>query len=160
MTNFIPRQFMSWLVLTWGVCACSATDVQNQESLTAAAAQEAETQNAMLIQYLEVVTPDVEATCNALAQLHGIAFGEAVPGLGNARTAALQSGGMIGVRAPMAAHENPVVRPYVLVDDIEAAVTAAQSAGAQIALPAMEIPGHGMFAIYILGGIEHGLWQI
>lgn len=114
----------------------------------------------MLIQYLEVVTPDVDATCEALAQLHDVAFGDADAGLGNARTATLQSGGKIGVRAPMAAHEEPVVRPYVLVDDIEAAVSAAESAGAEIALPAMEIPGHGMFAIYILGGIQHGLWQL
>ncbi len=52
-----------------------------------------------------------------------------------------------------------MVRPYVLVKDIEAAVKAAEAAGATVALPPMEIPGQGMFSIYILGGIEHGLWQ-
>jgi len=31
--------------------------------------------------------------------------------------------------------------------------------GAFGAHPAMEIPGQGTFAIYILGGAEHGLWQ-
>ena len=69
--------------------------------------------------------------------------------------------GKIGVRAPMREDEQPVVRPYVLVEDIEAAVKAAQAAGAEIAMPSTEIPGgHGKFAIYILGGIQHGLWQL
>jgi predicted enzyme related to lactoylglutathione lyase len=66
---------------------------------------------------------------------------------------------MMGVRAPMAEHEQPVVRPYLLVDDIEAAVEAARVAGAEIAHPPMEIPGHGSFAIYFHGPIQYGLWQ-
>lgn len=111
------------------------------------------------IQYLEIVTPSVQETCDALAAAHGVVFGEPVPGFGNARTAALSDGGRIGVRAPMAEHETAVVRPYVLVDDIQAAVKAAETAGAEIAMPPMEIPGEGMFSIYILGGIQHGLWQ-
>ena len=60
----------------------------------------------------------------------------------------------------MRADEEPVVRPYLLVEDIEAAVSAAQAAGAEVAVPPMEIPGHGKFAIYIQGGIEHGLWKL
>ena len=59
----------------------------------------------------------------------------------------------------MSAAEEPVVRPYVLVEDVDAAAEAAQAAGAQIAHPPMDIPGEGRFAIYILGGIHHGLWQ-
>ena len=51
------------------------------------------------------------------------------------------------------------MRPYILVDDIGAAVTAAREAGAEIAIPLMEIPGRGKIAIYIQGGIQHGLWQ-
>ncbi len=52
------------------------------------------------------------------------------------------------------------MRPYWLVDDIEAAVAASVKAGGVIALyPPMKIPGHGTFAIYIQGGINHGLWQ-
>ena len=113
----------------------------------------------MLIQYLEIVTPDVDATCTALAAAHGVSFGEPIAGFGNARTASMDGGGMMGVRAPMAEHETAVVRPYVLVSDIAAALSAAEAAGAEIAMPAMEIPGHGQFAIYILGGIQHGLWQ-
>lgn len=114
----------------------------------------------MLVQYLEIVTPDVEATCDALAQMHGVSFGEPVPELGNARTAALAGGGRIGVRAPMRETEEPVVRPYVLVDDIEAAVQAAEAAGGEFAMLPTEIPGHGRFAIYLLGGIQHGLWEL
>ena len=55
--------------------------------------------------------------------------------------------------------ETPVVLPYVLVDDIKAAVKAATEAGAKVAMPPMEIPNHGMFAIVIHGGIDCGFWQ-
>jgi len=113
----------------------------------------------MQVRYLEIVTPDLDETCAALGAAHGIEFGDPIPELGNARTAALADGGMIGVRAPMRATEEPVVRPYILTDDIEAAIEAAEVAGAEIAIPPMEIPGQGTFAIYLLGGIDHGLWQ-
>ena len=39
-------------------------------------------------------------------------------------------------------------------------VEAAKAAGGEIALPPTEIPGHGKFAIYVQGGIDHGLWQV
>jgi predicted enzyme related to lactoylglutathione lyase len=113
----------------------------------------------MQIEYLEIVTPEVEKTCALLARVHGAEFGEPVGELGNARTARLANGGRIAVRAPMSEQEDPVVRPYVLVDDIQAAVEAARKEGALIAHPPLEIPGQGTFAIYILGGIQHGLWQ-
>ena len=114
----------------------------------------------MQLHYLEIVTPEVDATCASYAQLHGVTFGAPEPGLGNARTATLANGGMIGVRAPMHETETPVVRPYMLVDDIEAAAQAATAAGGEIAHPPMELPGHGKFAIYIQGGIHHALWQV
>ena len=122
--------------------------------------QSPEDDAAIQVQYLEIVTPEVDATCDLLATTHGVSFGEPVPELGNARTAALESGGKIGVRAPLRDDEEPVVRPYLLVDDIEAAVKAAEEAGGHVAIPPMEIPGHGRFAIYLLGGIEHGLWEL
>ena len=114
----------------------------------------------MQLHYLEIVTPEVDATCATYTQLHGVTFSDPEPGLGNARTAALADGGMIGVRAPMHETEEPVVRPYLLVDDIESAAKAAAEAGGEIAHPPMEIPGHGKFAIYIQGGIHHALWQV
>jgi len=114
----------------------------------------------MKIHYLEIVTRDVDAVCTAYFAADGAEFGEPDAGLGNARTAPLADGGLVGVRAPLREDEEPVVRPYWRVDDIEAAVAAAEEAGAAIAHPPLEIPGHGTFAIYIHGGIQHGLWQL
>jgi hypothetical protein len=113
----------------------------------------------MQIHYLEIVTREIDAVCAAYAAANGVQFGEPDAGLGNARTAALPGGGLVGVRAPMHETEEPVVRPYWLVDDIEAAVAAVVEAGGKVAHPPMEIPGLGTFAIYIQGGIHHGLWQ-
>jgi predicted enzyme related to lactoylglutathione lyase len=113
----------------------------------------------MQVHYLEIVTPDVDAVCAAYAATYGVEFGEPDAGLGQARTAPLPGGGMVGVRAPLRETEDPVVRPYWLVDDIEAAVAAAEEAGAVVAHPPLELPGHGTFAIYIQGGIQHGLWE-
>jgi predicted enzyme related to lactoylglutathione lyase len=114
----------------------------------------------MQIHYLEIVTPDVDAACAAYEALYGVRFSAPVPELGNARTAPMAGGGKIGFRAPMHESEEPVVRPYGLVDDIETAVAAAVAAGGEIAHPPMELPGQGTFAIYILGGVHHGLWQV
>jgi predicted enzyme related to lactoylglutathione lyase len=114
----------------------------------------------MKLHYLEIVTPEVDATCATYAKVFDVTFGEPEPGLGDARIATLAGGGMIGVRAPMHASEDPVVRPYMLVDDIEAATGAAAESGGEIAHPPMEIAGRGRFAIYIQGGIHHGLWQV
>lgn len=119
------------------------------------------TEKALQVYFLEIVTPDAEATCASLEKVHGVTFGEPQPELGNARTAALAGGGLLSVRAPMADHEQPVVRPYLLVDDIEAAIKAAGEAGGQIAMAATEIPGReGKFAIYFQDGIQYGLWEI
>jgi len=114
----------------------------------------------MRIHYLEIVTRDVAAVCAAYVAATGVEFRQPDAGLGNARTAALAEGGMVGVRAPLHEVEEPVVRPYWLVDDIEAALAAALEAGGEMAHPPKEIPGHGTFAIYIQGGIHHGLWQL
>lgn len=113
----------------------------------------------MQVRYLEIVTKDVDDLCRTYARLHGVTFGEAIPALGGARTASLSNGGIVGVRRPMRDSEEPVVRPYLLVEDIEAAVAAAKKSGAEIAHPPMELPGQGTFAIYIQGGIQQGLWQ-
>jgi predicted enzyme related to lactoylglutathione lyase len=122
-------------------------------------AQRAQEAPVMQIHYLEIVTKEVDAVCAAYAAEHGVRFGEPDAGLGNARTAAFPGGGLVGVRGPMRETEEPVVRPYWLVDDIKAAVAVAVKAGGEVAHPPMEIPGHGTFAIYIQGGIQHGLWQ-
>lgn len=114
----------------------------------------------MNIHYLEIVTRDVGAVCAAYAAANRLQFGEPDAGLGNARTAPLPGGGLVGVRAPLHESEGAVVRPYWLVNDIKAALATAVQKGGEVAHPAMEIPGHGTFAIYILGGIQHGLWEL
>ncbi len=114
----------------------------------------------MEIHYLEIVTTDVEAICTLCSKSYGVTFGDVDQNLGGARTARLANGGMLGVRAPMHGGETPVARPYILVDDIEAAVSAAVTAGAETAVPPMSIPGHGTCAIVFQGGIEFGLWQL
>jgi len=114
----------------------------------------------MQIQYLEVVTKDVDAVCAAYEAANGVKFGEPDAGLGHARTALLAGGGLVGVRAPLRTTEEPVVRPYWLVKDIEAAVAAVVQAGGFIAMEPTPIPGHGTFAIYLQGGNDHGLWQL
>ena len=114
----------------------------------------------MKVHYLEIVASDVDAVCAAYAAAHGVTFGSVDPLLGGARTATLPNGGSIGVRGPLRDTEEPVVRPYWLVDDIEAALAAATKQGAFVAHAPLEIPGKGTFAIYIQGDVDHGLWQL
>jgi predicted enzyme related to lactoylglutathione lyase len=153
MTTPLIRFALLWLLLLAAGCASSSADERPKNGLS-------KHEQAVLVQYLEVVTPEVNATCSALEKVYDVRFGTPAAELGNARTAALRGGGVIGVRAPLRETEQPVVRPYALVEDIAAAVEAAEAAGAELALPPTEIPGRGKCAIYILGGIEYGLWQI
>ena len=113
----------------------------------------------MRVHYLEVVCRDVAAQCAALEQVHGLSFGPAVADLGQARVAKAADGSMIGVRAPLAEHEQPIVRTYLEVDGIASAVKKAESAGAIIAYPPTRQGDTGTWAIYILGDVQIGLWQ-
>lgn len=145
------------LAMTIVVAACGDSSPEDQPS-SEEPQQEQET-SAIQVHDLEIVTPDVDGTCEALEKLHGVTFGPPDAALGNARTATLKGEGKVGVRAPMRDDEEPVVRPYLLTEDIEAAVGAAQASGAVIAVPPMGLPGHGRCAIFLQGGVEHGLWQ-
>lgn len=112
------------------------------------------------VHYLEVVTPDVEQICASYSQSLGVTFGEAVAELGGARTATLAGGGLVGIRVPMHDAEEPTTRPYYLVADIEKSVEDAMSKGGELAVPPMEIPGHGKCAVLFYGSIQSGLWEI
>jgi uncharacterized protein len=114
----------------------------------------------MKVHYLEIVASDADAVCAAYEAAQGVTFGSGDPLLGGARTATLPGGGSIGVRGPLRDTEEPIVRPYWLVDDIEVALAAATKQGAFVAHSPLEIPGKGTFAIYIQGGVNHGLWQL
>ncbi len=111
------------------------------------------------VHYLEVVTSEVEKICESYSLALGVSFSDAVPELGNARTANLDNGGILGIRAPMHEAEEPTTRPYYLVSDIEKAVVEAKNRGAEIAVPPMEIPGRGKCSILMYGAIQSGLWQ-
>lgn len=123
-------------------------------------ASAADGEQAMKVQYLEIVTRDVDGVVAAYGAALEVQFGEPDASLGGARTASLPGGGLVGIRAPLRETEDPVVRPYWLVPDIEKALAAAVEAGGEIAHPPLEIPGHGTFAIYLQGGNDHGLWQL
>ena len=114
----------------------------------------------MQIHYLEVVTHDIDLVCASYALISQIQFSACDTSLGNARTASLEGGSMIGVRLPMAEWEEPIICPYYLVSNIDQAVANVVQSGGEIAHPPLEISGCGKFAIYILGGNNHGLWQL
>lgn len=114
---------------------------------------------AMKVEYLEIVTPEADALVEQYSKAHGVEFSEPIAGFGNARTAKFEGGGMLGIRGPMRDNEIPVVRPYLLTEDIQASVDAAVAAGADLAMPPMHIPDYGKFAIVVQGGIDCGFWQ-
>jgi len=113
----------------------------------------------MGVHYLEIVCRDVDQQCAALERVHELSFGPAVADLGAARVAEASDGSLVGVRAPLAEHEQPIVRTYLTVDDIERAVEDAEAAGAVIAYPPTQQGDTGTWAIYILGDVQMGLWQ-
>lgn len=114
----------------------------------------------MKLHYLEIVSLDADAVCKAYEAAHQVRFGKADELLGGARTCVLPDGSNVGVRGPLRETEAPVVRPYWLVEDIEQALSGVTAQGAEIAVPPLEIPGKGTFAIYIIGSVDHGLWQL
>ena len=135
--------------LVFGVTGCHSTSTATKEA----------TLSDTRVHYIEIVCTDVEEQCAALARVHGVTFGDAQMDLGGARVAMMPSGSRIAVRAPLAAHETPIVRTYVAVDDIAQAVKDAEAAGAMIAYPPTVQGDTGTWAIYILGGVQMGLWQ-
>ena len=116
-------------------------------------------QSKMRIHYLEIVCRDVAAQCAGLQRVHGLSFGPAVADLGQARVAEAPDGSLIGVRAPLADHEQPIIRTYVEVEDIAKAVKEAEASGAVIAYPPTQQGDTGTWAIYFLGDVQLGLWQ-
>ena len=113
----------------------------------------------MAVHYLEIVSNDVDALAGLYQRLHGLSFGPPDPDLGQARVATQADGVLVGIRKPLAAHEQPIMRTYLAVEDIQQAVTKAEGAGATIAYPPTRQGNHGTFAIVIQGDVEHGLWQ-
>ena len=113
----------------------------------------------MQAHYVEIVSNNVEQQCKVLEEVHGLSFGPKVQDLGNAKVAKTADGSLIGVRAPLAETEQPIVRVYFAVTDITEAVKTAETAGAEIAYPPTKQGETGTWAIYILDEIQYGLWQ-
>lgn len=113
----------------------------------------------MGVHYVEIVCRDVSAQCAGLERVHGLSFGPPVPDLGQARVAEVPGGSLIGVRAPLAEHEGPIVRTYLEVADIARAVEEAEAAGAVVAYPPTRQGDTGTWAITVLGDVQVGLWQ-
>jgi predicted enzyme related to lactoylglutathione lyase len=113
----------------------------------------------MGVHYLEIVSDDVD-TLTALYQgMHGLSFGPPDADLGEARVATGADGTLVGIRKPLAAHEQPIMRTYLAVEDIQQAVKKAEEHGAMVAYSATRQGKRGTFAIVIQGDVQHGLWQ-
>jgi predicted enzyme related to lactoylglutathione lyase len=113
----------------------------------------------MAVHYLEIVSNDVDALIGLYQCVHGLSFGPPDPDLGQARVATLADGALVGIRKPLAAHEQPIMRTYFAVEDIQHAVKMAEESGATIAYPPTRQGNQGTFAIVIQRDVEHGLWQ-
>lgn len=113
----------------------------------------------MSVHYLEIVSDDVDASTALHQRLHGLTFGPPDADLGQARVATRGDGSLVGIRKPLASHEEPIVRLYTEVEDIQRAVKEAEELGATIAYPPTLQGKRGTFAIFFHGGVQHGLWQ-
>jgi len=113
----------------------------------------------MTERYVEIVSDDTEGLIGLYHGMHGLDFGPPVPEMGQARIATCEDGTRVGIRAPLAEHEQPIMRTYLGVHDIERAVKAAEAAGAVVAYPPTAQGKWGTFSIVIHGGVQHGLWQ-
>ncbi|MDH3628752.1 MAG: hypothetical protein OEV00_04350 [Acidobacteriota bacterium] len=111
------------------------------------------------VRYLEIVSNDVDTLTQLYERVHGLSFGPPDPDAGQARIATRGDGTLVGIRKPLAEHEQPIMRTYIAVEDIQQAVKEAEDSGATIAYPPTVQGQHGTFAIVIQGDIQHGLWQ-
>jgi predicted enzyme related to lactoylglutathione lyase len=113
----------------------------------------------MAVHYLEIVSAEIDTLTALYQRIHGLSFGPPDPDLGQARVATRADGTLVGIRKPLAVHEQPIVRTYLAVDDIQEAVKKAEDSGAVIAYPPTRQGQRGTYAIVIQGGVQHGLWQ-
>lgn len=111
------------------------------------------------VHYVEIVSEDVDALVALYQSTQGISFGPPDSDLGQARVATMQDGTLVGIRKPLAAHEQPIVRTYFAVQDIRDAVKKAEGHGATTAYGPTRQGDRGTFAIVIEGGVQQGLWQ-
>jgi uncharacterized protein len=110
------------------------------------------------ISHIEFPAGDVERAKRFYAAIAGWEFGEmtGIPGFWLFRTGA-EAGGGIGKRGETV---GKVVRVYIDVDDLDAAVAAAQANGGSVVTPPSPVPGQGRFAALLdPEGNEIGLFE-
>lgn len=110
--------------------------------------------------YVEMVSADVDAARRLCEKAYGWRFGEPDEALGGAYVATLPSGARFAIRTPMHEMETPLVRTYVRVADVDAAVRDAEALGAEVVLPPVALPENGRIAIFVVGEVEQGVWQL
>jgi hypothetical protein len=88
-----------------------------------------------------------------------MSFGSPDPELGQACVATRVDGTLVGIRMPLAEHEQPIMRTYLEVEEIQLAVKEAEETGAVTAYPPTQQGRRGTFAIVIQGDVQHGFWQ-
>lgn len=64
----------------------------------------------MAVHYLEIVSNDIDTLTGLYQRVHGLSFGPPDPDLGQARVATRADGTLVGIRKPLAAHEQPIMR--------------------------------------------------
>jgi hypothetical protein len=89
----------------------------------------------MAVHYLKIVSNDADTLTGLYRRIHGLSFGSPDPDLGQARVATHAGGMLVGIRKPLAAHEQPITRTYLAVEDIQQAMKQAEDSGAIIAYP-------------------------
>ena len=113
----------------------------------------------MTVHYLEIVSDDVDNLVKLYEQTCNLSFGSPEPAMGQARVATRSDGTIVGIRAPLAAHEEPIIRTYLGVEDIQQALQKAEVCGAEVTYPPTEQGEWGTFSIVIQGSVQHGFWQ-
>ena len=109
--------------------------------------------------WVDVATPDIDASAAFYCGLFGWEFGGAHPEIPYGMF--LLDGKLVaGVGALQDENQPPAWATYIAADDADATVAAAVAAGAQVAVPAMDILDSGRMAVLIDPvGAFIGLWQ-
>ncbi|MGO9832167.1 MAG: VOC family protein [Myxococcaceae bacterium] len=137
--------------LLWMLLGCPSPQRLDSSAQTAGNSK-------MGVHYLEIVSNDVETLTGLYQRMHGLSFGPPDPDLGQARVASWADGTLVGIRNPLG-DEQPILRTYLAVEDIQQAVKQAQEHGATIAYPPTRQGQRGTFAIIVQGDVQLGLWQ-
>jgi predicted enzyme related to lactoylglutathione lyase len=109
--------------------------------------------------WVDVATPDIDASAAFYSGLFGWEFGGAHPEIPYGMF--LLDGKLVaGVGALQDPNQPPVWATYIAADDADATIAAAVAAGAQVMVPAMDILDSGRMAMLIdPAGAVVGLWQ-